>query len=526
VASKPAEEKPKPVFSFGAVPKPDDKPTSATPSTTPAATPSSKPSFSFGTVPKADDTKPTASAAVATPKFNFGAPPTEVKAVTPNPFGVGVKPAAAAGAAANPFGVGVKPVAAAAAGDDGEGEANEGEAQQEEEEEPTVVKGQDLPADHTVQIEVRTAVLELVGGAWADKGIGAMKVIAAPSFAYLLVRADGVGRVIVNARLHAKLNVTRPKPNVVALVLVGSDGAPHSYTFRVKTADLAGSLVAALEKAKLVGTDGAAAAAATPTPVVAAAKPPTSVPATTAAASTATIAAKPPTPVVAAKVPTPTPVVAATAAKAATPAAAAAVTPAGGDSSPKLSKGQRRRLRKQQQKQQAQSMDEDDDGDDDGDDDDVEEVEAPTKAAEKRKQAEPDEPTTRRNFRGGCGGDEWRRGVASGKARRCGDDDRVSTVVWSIDQRHRCDGQSRCCRRCGSVAVPIRRLCGARAAGVDSDRRYGAQRRLCDAGSDAQCCVYDARGFAQHSVGAGDTRFTADGNERLGACGDGGGANG
>jgi hypothetical protein len=81
-----------------------------------------------------------------------------------------------------------------------------------------------------------------------------MKVIAAPSFAYLLVRADGVGRVIVNARLHAKLNVTRPKPNVVALVLVGSDGAPHSYTFRVKTADLAGSLVAALEKAKFTGT--------------------------------------------------------------------------------------------------------------------------------------------------------------------------------------------------------------------------------------------------------------------------------
>jgi hypothetical protein len=117
-----------------------------------------------------------------------------------------------------------------------------------------------------VQFEVRTAVLELVAGAWADKGIGVMKVIAAPTFAYLLVRADGVGRVMVNARLHAKLNVSRPKPTAVALVLVGADGAPHSYTFRVKTADLAGSLVAALEKAKHTGASDAVPAAVAATP--------------------------------------------------------------------------------------------------------------------------------------------------------------------------------------------------------------------------------------------------------------------
>jgi hypothetical protein len=160
-------------------------------------------------------------------------------------------------------------------------------------------------------------------------------------------------------------------------------------------------------------------------------------------------------------------------------------------------------------------------------------IEAPTKAAEKRKhRREQTNATAAATFAAKCGGDEARAAaLRAGERRRVavGDDERVPTVVCSIDQRHSCDGQSRHCRRgCSrrrSDSMPLRfdRRCSRRRL---RPPLRGAQRGLCDAGATRSVDVYDADDIAQHSVGAGDSRFTADGDERVGACGVGGGTYG
>jgi hypothetical protein len=405
-ATTASAEAAKPLFNFGGVTKPDAVAAAAS-TATPAA---AKPIFNFGTatVSKAAEAAPTDGAKVTPFVFGGGAKPTTATvppvetapkakpfqfAATSAPTADGAattqpkplfqfstaKTSGGAETAATPAAV-VAPIKFSFAGpssatigatkpaDEDEGGGEEG-GEAEPEEEPTEVKDQALPSDQTVAFEVRVRVLELASGAWADKGVGILKVITAPTFAYVLVRAEGVGRVMLNSRLHAKLTVSRPNPKAVACVLVGADAAPHSYTFRLQSAELAGSLVAAIEAAKTIGSDSTASTAtAAPTkPVAAAAKP--------VAAATPAVAATPVQPVkAAAAVVAATPVAQKAKSPITSPAGQAAVPLTGEDGKP-LSKGQRKRLRKQQQQQQQQqqhqAQDMDEDGSGSGDEDDT-----------------------------------------------------------------------------------------------------------------------------------------------------------
>lgn len=87
---------------------------------------------------------------------------------------------------------------------------------------------------------------------WQTAGVGVLRLNrdTTTGKTRLLLRSDGIGRVLLNASIYKDMPVKRPSGNVLLLVCGDAEGQLKPHQVRVKTKENADALLSALEKAK------------------------------------------------------------------------------------------------------------------------------------------------------------------------------------------------------------------------------------------------------------------------------------
>ena len=211
---------------------------------------SSTATSSFGGI--SSPSQPTSSVSTEAPTtFSFGNPAASSGDVA-KPFLFGNTGSSALGISNQPaFGVPEKKDTSGA--NEGAGDGNDEEDEEGKDEQITLMVGAGEELE-TNEFEVRAKLyaMDPESAKWASQGIGQLRLKKLKSEAKyrLLLRAEGSGRILLNAAVFKDMPVNSPSSNDVLVVAQTEDKKMDKYLIRVKTKEMASDLSKAIEDAK------------------------------------------------------------------------------------------------------------------------------------------------------------------------------------------------------------------------------------------------------------------------------------